>query len=807
MFSDLRFAFRLLTKSPGFTCIAVLALALGLSAATTMFTFYNAVLLRPTPYLKDESRLVMLRPYHVKDPDGAMPFSQPDFLDLRRQVKSLEGPFMVMNRTYIIGGQEIPERLAGFSVSAVAFTTLGVQPFIGRNFRPDEEDDGSPPVALISYGLWQRRFAGRHSILNESLVLNGQATTIIGVMPEGFRFPDNSDIWQPFHYEEKGPDNRGNHSFPTFARIKDGYTLEQVQAELKTIGDALAQAYPKTNAETTFRAGILRAETTRESRLQLQLMLGAVVFVLLIACGNVANLLLARAATRSREMAVRSALGADRSRIVRQVLTESVLLGLLGGILGVIFSFWGVDFVIALIPTDYSYNFGRGFTIDRQVLAFAFFAALGSSMLFGLIPALQISRPNLTQELKDGGRSGSAGRQTVKLRSMLVVVQMALALVLLVGAGLMIRSFVHLQTTSPGLDARQVLTFRVGLPPTQYKGEDLLLGFWDRLMTKLQAIPGVESAGAISYLPSTGNSSMSSFAIEGRPEPHSIAAAPFALHRVASEGTFTTLRIPLLRGRLFDANDNLKAPKVAVVDQAFVDKYFPNEDPLGHRLSYDDDDNPKREWFTIVGVIGNVRQIATSRRPEPAIWMPLRQHVDNFANGLIRVKGNPMSYKSAVQAAVLEAQADIPIYYVKTMEQVVSESYWYQRLVGQLFTGFAAVALLLAVIGIYGVMSYTVSQRTQEIGVRMALGAEPGAVVRLVLSQGLRLVVLGLAIGFVGAWFVAQLLSGALYGISPHDPPTFAAVPLLLAVVALAACWIPSRRATRVPPIAALRAD
>ncbi len=806
MFADLRFAFRQLAKAPGFTFVAVLALALGVATATTNFTFYNALLVRPIPFLADEDSLVRIRTYSVKTPEGDFDDSVPDFKDIRASAPSLANALTLWNRTYILSGTERPERALGAWITADAFQTLGVKVIMGRVFRPDEGKPGAPQVVILSYGLWQKSFGGNPDILNTQVKLNNESVTVVGIAPEGFAFPEICQLWQPFPENlQSSEDERGSHGWPVFGRLKPGATLGQLQAELDTLGNRLEHDHPNTNTGLRFRALLVRDEATRHEKLSLQLMMGAVIAVLLIACGNVANLLLARAASRSREIAVRAALGAGRGRIIRQVLTESLLLGGLGGFFGLVLMFWEKDLVLSFIPVDIP--FWIQFDTDWHVFAFALAATIGSSVFFGLFPALQASRPDLTHELKDGARGGTGSGRSGRVRSALVVVQLALTLVLLVVAGLMTRSFLHLQNIDPGLDPRGVFTFRTGIPPTIEKDEKVALKFFEAAEDRLREIPGVQSAGFISYLPLNNNNNSSTFFIEGRPDPIP-ANRLHATGRAASPGVFPTLKIPLRRGRLFDARDRADTPRVALVDETFARQFFPDEDVIGRRITYSDpEEGEKRKWFTIVGVVGDILQEPSARRHDPSMWCAMAQVPDNFMNGVMRVEGDPAGYQRAAQDAVIAARSDIPIYYPFPLTKVASDSMWSQRFFGGLFVSFACIALFLASLGIYGVMSYSVAQRTQEIGVRMALGAEPSAVVSMMLRQGLRLVVIGLVLGFIGAWIAAQSLASLLYGVSPHDPPTFAAVPLLLAAVALAACWLPSRRATLVPPVIALRSE
>jgi putative ABC transport system permease protein len=803
--NDLRFACRLLAKSPGFTAVAVVTLALGIATATTMFTLFDAALLRPLPFFADADRLLVLRMVSEKDPAPGhdFEFSMPDLYDVRARSRTLSGILTNDNRTYILQEGDRPKRIFGTATTVDGFQLLGVQPYRGRLFRPEEAKPGAASVVLLGYNLWQESFGGREDILGEVVTLNEQPVTVIGVMPKNFRFPDNNELWQPFTENTQREEKyRSDHGWQAYARMKPGVTLAQVQAELDTLAAQLAREHPATNTGLGIRALTARDEATRDTHLALQLMLGAVLAVLLIACANVTNLLLARGATRSREIALRLALGAGRGRIVRQVLTESLLLGAVGGVAGLVLSFWELDFVLGFIP---EIPYWLRFDLDWRVAAFIATATVGASVLFGTFPALHLSRPDLAGELKDGAR-GTASRQAQRLRSALVVLQLAFALVLLVLGGLTMRSFLRLQRSDLGLNTEHVLTFRTGLPPAFVPDEKVALDFFEKVAVQLHRVPGVESAGFINLLPVSEARNRHSFLVEGMAEPAFQQDRPLALSRVASPGVFAALQIPLRQGRLFDAHDRAGTPLVAVIDQNFADRFFPAGDALGRRITFSDP-GPKRTWFTIIGVVGNISQRPADPEQDPAAWLPLAQNPDNFASAVVRVKGDPAAYVRAAEDAVLAVRPDIPIYFADPLTRIAHKTLWRQRMFGGLFASFAAIALFLAAIGIYGVMSYSVTQRTQEIGVRMALGAQAGEVIGMMLRQGLRLVVLGLAVGFVGAWFAAMTVSGLLHGIAPHDPPTFALVPLLLALVALLACYLPARRATRIDPLVALRAE
>ncbi len=683
MWSDLRFATRVLLKSPTYTFVSVLALALGISTATSQFTFFNAIVLRPMPGIKDEGRLVRIKSTAPRTADGSLGFSEPNFLDVREQSKTLEGGALTMDRTFIISGGEQPERVLGAWISAAGLDTVGVKPILGRNFRPEEDKEGCEAVAVIGFGLWQRSFGGNKSIIGQSVTLNGEPVTIIGVMPEGFGFPSNHELWMPYRYDTKTT-KRSELGMPFFARLKPGVTLGQAQAELDVIATNLAKTYPATNEGIGFRATPLHDEEVKDIRRPLYAMLGSVLFVLLIACANVANLMLAKAATRSREVAIRTALGAGRPRIVRQVLTEGLLLGAIGGGLGVILSMWSIDLIRAMIPVEIP--FWIRFELDWRVMIFAVIATLLSSTLFALLPAMQTSQPDLSAELKEGGRVNTGSAETLRLRGLLVVAQVALALILLVGAGLMMRSFLHLQSAPLGFDADKLLTFRVGLPPTQYKDEAVVRAFWPRLQQNLRALPGVEDAAFVSQLPASMKSYVHPFQVEGQPDAKRLTDSLLTVSRTASPGILKTLKIPLIRGRFIEETDTHDAPRVVVVDQAFAEQTFPGVDAIGKRLSFGPPDQVERKWCTIVGIVGNIVQSPTSTEKQRSVWFPMEQEEgSNFASGIVRIQGgNPMDLLSMVQGAVYAAQENIPIYYAKPMTDVVAESYWPQRFFSRL---------------------------------------------------------------------------------------------------------------------------
>lgn len=803
MLADLRFAARLLLKHPGTTLTAVLALGLGLGLSTTIFNAFSAILLRPLPHIKNEHRLVYVNSQQLNQPDSYYELSLPDFLDLRTQSKTLTGLTTAVSKTVIFAGSSTPERVQGAEVSAEAFAMFGVEPLRGRLFTPADAEPSAPPVAILSYALWQRRFGGRDDVIGRTEVINGQPTTIVGVLPAGFGFPENHELWSPMIYKFD-PNERASHYLGGWARLRDGVSLDEARAEVATIAAQLAQEHKATNESKTFALRLVREEATEDISLSMRLMLGAAIFVLLIACANVANLLLAKAAGRSHEIAIRVSVGATRGRIIRQVLTESLLLGLLGGVFGLLVGTWANGLLVSAVP-DVEIPFWISFDFDWRVFAFAAGAAVTCSVLFGLFPALQASR-STALEVKEGSRGATSGIRSQRLRQALVVSQVALSAVLLICAGLFVRSFLKLQATPSGYDANGVITFRVGLPLNQFKDKAEVRRFFEQVQQRVTEVPGVLSAAVTSMLPSMGNNS-NAFVREGDPFPRTVAETMQTTARMVSASYFTTMRIPLLRGRDFAPTDTRESPRVVVVDQQFVDRWFDGQDPIGKRIRYGFQASDTAPWMTIIGVVGNVPQQLDRPYERGSIYELAEQGDFNFASFAVRVQGDPATFGPALQRAVLTVRPDIPIYNVMTMSRIEALAYWERKFFGQVFSAFGLGALFLAALGVYSVMTYNVTQRTQELGVRMALGASPGDVLRLVSRQGFTLVGLGLVIGVTAALGVTRFLGAVLYGVSPSDPPTYFVLTSVLAVVGLLACWLPAHRATRVAPMAALRAD
>jgi putative ABC transport system permease protein len=806
----MRFAFRQLAKAPGFSFIAILTLALGIGSAATVFTAINTLLIRPLPFIQNQERMLWIGEAMPAKGKNNIGISYADFLDWRHRTKTLSALWLNNDATAIITDRSEPLRKMAGVMTAGAFQAMGVQPIRGRNFRPEDDQYGAPPVAILGYDLWQNTFGGGEDIVGRTVKINNEDTTVIGVMPRGWRYPDRHDLWLPLR-ANPADNPRGAFHYWGHAMLKPGVTLDEARAEFATISSALAQSFPQTNDGVAALLRPVREEAAEDAHDLILLLFGAVIFVFLIACANVANLLLARASVRTKEIAIRLALGATRTQLVTQLLTESLLLALLGGVGGLIFSLWGIDLIAAQIPADH-HEFWLVFDLDWRVFGFIVALSAIASVVFGLAPALQSSRPELIDEIKEGGRGSANGARSHRVRNVLVVAEIALALVLLVGAGLMMRSYLTLNRTPPGFDPTGVLTFRVGFPEAMVKDKEpgTVRRFFTDLMPRLAALPGCDSAAAISWMPGIGSGGFHGILLEGQPVPKSLAKIDTAIYRVVTPRLFEALRIPRKAGRLFDDHDDEQHPRVAIVDEAFARKYFPDQNPVGKRICQVGKSVDKPEWLEVVGVVGTVRYAFDHDEPTGAFYVPHAQSGEKFMSVVVRTSvADPRGLLPAVRAEVLAVNKDMPTYNEKTLWEAIgdSDSVWLRRFFGSLFSGFAAVALLLASIGIYGVMAYSVAQRTQEIGVRMALGAQPREIIRMVVRQGIQLVGYGIGFGFLFAYGLAGFLAGTLYGVSPHDPPTFALVPLLLAGVSLLACYLPSRRATLIDPMLALRSE
>ena len=811
LFHDVRFALRMLWQGRGFTVVAIIALALGIGANSAIFSVVNAIVLRPLPFA-DSARLVALWGNIHQEGLDELELSAPEFVDLRARTQTFEEMAAYSVQGFNLTGAGEPERIQGASVTASLFPLLGVAPQRGRTLRAEEDSPGRNQVVVISHALWQRRFGADPAVVGRAVLLDGQSSTVVGVMPPSFHFPDNdTDIWQPaaFDADLLSENNRGSHFLNVIARLRTGVTLAQAQQELNTVARALGAEHAR-NYPRGFDAKLrpLHEEIVGDLRRPLLIIFGAVGLVLLIACANVANLSLARAAARGREMAVRAALGASRWRIVRQLLTESVLLALAGGMAGLLLALWGVDLLVSLAPVGTPRVAEIG--LDLRVVAFTFAVAGTTGVLFGLVPALQASKTDLNETLKEGGKSVSDSPRRRRLRGTIVAAEFALTLVLLVGAGLLLKSFVRLQQVDPGFNPANVLTLRLVLPEAKYKTATEQHAFYDALFTRLRALPGVTAVGGNNLLPFVGAGGSRGFLIEGRPVPPG-NPYPEEQLRFITPGYFAALSVPLLRGRDFNERDTEGAPPVAVVSRATAERYWPGQDAVGRRFAYSGigpGSTPK--WIEIVGIVGDVKHRTLEGAAKPAIYVSAYQPL--FAGFrlpslyiALRTTGDPATFAAAVRREVAALDPEQPLASVKTMPTRLAESVAQRRFQLTLLGVFAALALVLAAVGIYGVMSYTVARRTHEIGVRLALGAQAGDVLRLVLTQAMLLALVGVGAGLAGALVAARLVASLLYGVSAYDPTVFAVVALLLTVVAFVASYIPARRATKVDPMVALR--
>jgi putative ABC transport system permease protein len=807
IWQDFRFAGRVLTKNPGFTAVAVLTLALGIGINTAIFSVVNAILLRPLSY-KDPDQLVLLNHNYPKI-DLKASVSAPGYKHYRETAKSFEGLAAMSFWSANITGDGEPERLQGMMTSANLFPLLRAEAARGRVLLTEEEEKGRDRVAVITDGLWRRRFGADPNLVGKSVSLNGESYQIVGVMPPEFQFGREVgmaiEIWSPLSFtpQQLSMDNIGRENLFVLARLAPGVSFEQSQGELNAIADALrGQLMPGLTAnDWGLKLTPMAEQVIGDIRPMLWMLLGAVGLVLLIACANVANLLLARSAARNKEIAIRTALGAGRGRVIRQLLTESVLLAAVGGALGLLLATWGVDFLLSLneskIPRAYEVG------VDLWVLGFTVGVSLLTGVLFGLAPALQASKVDLHDALKEGGRSGAGGMKR-GARSVLVVAEMAIALMLLVGAGLLIKSFAQLQQVNPGFRPEGVLSMQLTLPEAKYREPQQRQEFYRRLMERVKALPGVEAAGATNVLPLSGQNQSGSFTIEGRPVPQG-QTSPHGDRWLVTADYFRTMNIPLVRGRYFTEQDGPDAPGVAMVDETMARKYWPNEDPVGKRISFETgpDNNPR--WREIVGLVGHVRHKDLEGESRVQYYVPLMQRPNSGIFLAVRTAGDPESLSPSVRGVVREMDKDLPVYKVTTMRQLVSDSMAQRRFSMLMFGIFAAVALVLASVGLYGVLAYSVTQRTREIGVRMALGAQTRDVLKMIVGQGMALALAGVGIGLVGAFAATRLMSSLLYGVTATDPLVFAGVAVLLAGVAFLACYVPARRATRVDPMEALR--
>lgn len=803
LWQDLRYGARMLWKKPGVTLAAVFSLALGIGAAAAIFSVVDALLLRPLPYTEAE-RLVVVR--EVNTQGRQMSLAEPNFEDLRARSRSFSalalsaGSFPLV----VTGGSE-PIRARVSYASGSFFDVMGVQPIVGRAFLPEETKYGGPKAALVSYGFWQRQLGANADFSAAKLTIDGALCNVVGVMPPGFNYPTDTEVWVTTGIEPPST-SRTAHNWPVVGRLRPGVSLEQARAEASVIGGQIRQengaqfgAAPDFSM-TDFALVPLQEHLTRNVRGGLWVLLGAVGLLLLVACANAANLLLAQLTGRQREFAVRAALGAHVWRVARQLIVENLLLTLAAAGLGALLASFGVDVLMRLEGGSLPHLNPVG--VDGRVLLFASALAVLIGVVLGCLPALRFGQQDLQTALKDGGRGQSAGALSHRLRGALVVAQLALTLVLLVGAGLLARSFIKLWQTDPGFKPEHAVVMRLALPSTVSPEEDeRTRQFYVQLLAALQQLPGVSAAGGVNSLPLAEQGANGTFLIDDNPAQRGTAD-----YRVASGGFFTALGVPLLRGRFFDARDTVNAPHVAVINQAMAARYFPNQDPIGQRIQFGNMDGDKR-ILNVVGVVGDVRE-ALDAQVEPTVYAcsvqrPQWWQVSRLAV-VARSTLEPAALIPAMRAAALGLRADVPLSFT-TLPEVFSASLNERRFSLVIFAVFGLVALLLAAMGVYGVLSYAVTERTHELGIRMALGAQRGAVLRLVIGQGMRLAIVGIAVGLLGALAATRLLATMVYGVSTTDALTFAGIALLLVAVALLACWLPARRATKVDPMIALR--
>ncbi len=805
LLKDIQYAARILRRSPGFTFTAVLTLALGIGANTAIFSVVNATLLRPLPFPHPERLVALQNQYKAVGLDSAS-VSVPEYIDYRKQRQLFSEVAAVNTDDFNLTGVDRPERLQCGEATSGLFAVLGIQPILGRVFNYEEDQPGKNQVVLLTQGLWKRRFAADPGVVGRTIHLNGKPYTVIGIVPNILQWFAPLDAWIPtgFTPADMAPSQRGQQSLFILARLQPDVSIDRARAGMAAFGSTLAKAFPDNYPPSSgwaIRVDSLNELLVGDVRGALMVLLAAVGFVLLIACANVANLLLGRASGRMRELSIRAALGAAKWRIARQLLTESVMLGLLGGAAGILLGSWAVGFLVTSGPQQLPRL--DEVSIDGRVLAFTAAIAILTGVLFGLAPAIQVATGSLHEMLKSGARGAAGSLRRHRTRSALVVAEVALSLVLLVAAGLLLRSFASLQKVDPGFRAVNVLTFGISLPESAYSTQERTTGFFHTLLDRLAALPGVRAAGAVNPLPFSGNNSSGSFLIEGRTVP-SGGTAPHADQRAVSPGYFKAMGIPLRRGRLLTDADRPGAPPAVVIDDALAQEYFKGADPLGRHLRRPSNTS---SWATVVGIVGHVQHSALDSKQRKATFYSsyLQDMHSQSLQFVVHTAGDPMSLANVVQQEVSTLDKDVPIFDVKTMDGRVAASLANRRFAAWLLAAFSFIAMLLAAVGLYGVMAQSVQQRSREIGVRMALGAQSRDVLRMILRQGAILIACGLVAGTATALVLTSLMKSLLFAVSPADPLTFVLVAALLLAVALAATWLPARRATRLDPVNTLR--
>jgi putative ABC transport system permease protein len=805
LLQDLRYGIRMLFKSPAVTCVAVISLALGIGANTAIFSVVNAILLKSLPYT-DPDRIVLAWGNMPSENSNRSQVSATDVADWRSQNSVFEDVTTYQSYRPIMSGIGEAERIPGMGVGDGYFKIMRIEPILGRAFTSEEQIDGQDMVVILSYGLWQHRFGGDPNVVGKSVLLNSRPHTIVGVMPAELHSLPTTLIDAPAEFyrpvgENYDSEQRSARHLRAIARLKSGVTLAQAQLEMDVISGRLEQQHPRHNTGYGVRLVSLPEDSVGGLRQTLLLLFGAVAFVLLIACANVGNLLLARSTARQKEIAIRAALGAGRTRLIRQFLTESMLLAVLGGGLGLLLALWGTGFVESLGSRVTPLL--HGIDIDSRVLGFTVVISLLAGIVFGLAPALHVSKPDLNESLKQGGRTSGSDFGRNRLGGSLVVSEVAMALVLLVCAGLLIQSLMRLRDINPGFNPENMLTMNVTLPGVKYPKSANWITFYRNLVDRLEALPGVQGAGVTSVLPFSGNFDGRSLVIEDHPKPpgQEISVDLY----ITTPGYLRTMAIPLTKGRELAEQDTESAPMVTLINETMARDLWPNQDPLGKRIKFPGSEKTPQTWRTIVGVVSDVNQFALDKKPPMQIYLAEAQSPTSFMTLVVRTVSDPKTMIASVRQEIRAIDPDQAVYGIATMEELLSNSISLRRFSMLLLVVFAAVALTLAALGIYGVVSFSVTQRTREIGIRMALGAARGDIVKLVVSHGMALTLSGVAIGLIAAFGLTRLMTSLLYGVSATDPVTFAVISVILTGVALGACFVPARRATKVDPMVALR--
>ena len=801
LIQDIRYAIRMMFKNPGFTFVALITLALGIGANTAIFSLVNGLLLRPLPY-GNPDRIVMVWQDYRERTGRAKEWTSPDtFFDWRDQNHVFENISVLDGWLPTILGSE-PEQIPGAIVTHNIFSVLGVSPAIGRTFVAEEDKPNGRKVVILSDGLWKRRFGGDRNVIGKDILINGQKYSVIGVMPPRFEFPMEPDaqIWTPMQVDSTNSCGRGCITLRSIARLRSGITIAQAQSDMNLVAQRMQQQYPEQYRNVGITLTPLHDELTEDIRTPLLVLLAAVGFVLLITCANVANLLLVRASGRKSEIAIRSALGAGKSRLTRQLITENLLLAMIGGAVGIFLGVIGIDALIRLLPEDMPIVGIHNVGIDLRVLIFTFAISLATGLVFGLIPLFQFNDPKLGESLKEGGRN-RVGTGSSRIRNLLVMSEVAFAVMLLIGAALLMKSFIRLINVNPGFEMQNVLTMQLNLPDSRYPEQEQISGFYSQLLEKVKSLPGVLKAGTTNALPLGGAYTDTTFLVEGQSDENKKDQAVW--FQLISNEYLQTMGIRLMKGRYFTDQDNFDAPRVVIVTESFARRYFPDGNVIGRRLNFNNPQKPV--WREIVGVASDVKQFGLNRETPIAIYLHQKQSASPFVTLAVRTSSNPLNLASEIRSQVWSIDKNLAVSNVQTMEQVVGSTVNTPRITLSLIGAFATAALLLAALGLYGVVSYSAAQRTNEIGIRMALGAEESDVQRMVVGQGMALAAIGVAIGLIGAFALTRLMSNLLFGVSATDPLIFITIAGLLTLIALIASYIPAHRASKIDPVIALR--